>query len=93
VTDVQGRPVPTAGNKIHFAIAGAAKIIGVGNGNPSSQESDKADERSLFNGLAQVIVQSESGSGEMRLTASGEGLQPAQIAINVKPAAGRPMVP
>jgi len=38
--DAQGRGVPVAQNKIHFAIEGAGKIIGVGNGDPSCHEPD-----------------------------------------------------
>jgi len=40
VTDAKGRVVPVAGNKINFAIEGAGKILGVGNGDPSSHEPD-----------------------------------------------------
>ena len=40
VTDAQGRVVPVAGNKINFAIEGAGKILGVGNGDPSCHEPD-----------------------------------------------------
>ena len=39
-------------------IIGTGTIIGVGDGDPSSHEADKASQRSVFNGLAQVIVQS-----------------------------------
>lgn len=38
--DDQGRVVPTANNNVHFAVRGPGKIIGVGNGNPSSLEPD-----------------------------------------------------
>jgi beta-galactosidase len=40
VNDAQGRMVPTAGNPIAFGIQGPGKIIGVGNGDPSSHEPD-----------------------------------------------------
>jgi beta-galactosidase len=40
VEDAKGRVVPVADNNIQFSIAGAGKIIGVGNGNPSSHEAD-----------------------------------------------------
>ena len=59
VVDKQGRQVPTADNLIQFSVEGDAKIIGVGNGDPSSHEPDKILEgnwqRSLFNGKCQVI--------------------------------------
>ena len=40
VNDAQGRMVPIAGNEITFGIQGPGKIIGVGNGDPSSHEPD-----------------------------------------------------
>ena len=39
--DARGRRVPTAGNPITFEITGPGKIIGVGNGDPSSHEPDQ----------------------------------------------------
>jgi beta-galactosidase len=40
VNDARGRRVPVATNEISFAIQGAGKIIGVGNGDTSSHEPD-----------------------------------------------------
>jgi beta-galactosidase len=40
VNDATGRKVPIAGNEITFGIQGPGKIIGVGNGDPSSHEPD-----------------------------------------------------
>jgi beta-galactosidase len=37
--------------------------------------------RSVFNGLAQVIVQSTREAGEIRLTATSPGLAPAVLRI------------
>jgi beta-galactosidase len=37
--------------------------------------------RSVFNGLAQVIVQSKREAGEIRLTATSPGLSPAVVNI------------
>jgi beta-galactosidase len=41
VNDSKNRMVPTANVDLSFEIEGPGKIIGVGNGNPSSHESDK----------------------------------------------------
>ena len=41
VNDAQSRMVPTAANPISFEIAGPGRIIGVGNGDPSSHEPDQ----------------------------------------------------
>ncbi|HXF09950.1 MAG TPA: DUF4982 domain-containing protein, partial [Desulfuromonadaceae bacterium] len=82
VVDAKGRLVPTADHSIHFELSGPGKIIGVGNGNPTSHEADKANERKVFNGYAQVIVQSGSRSGKIQLTATSSGLEAAGCNIN-----------
>jgi beta-galactosidase len=84
--DAAGRPVPTADADIAFDVKGPGRIIGVGNGNPSSHEPDtfpegSAARRRLFNGLAQVLVRSAGGAGEIVLTAKAAGLAPAALAL------------
>ncbi|MGA2750543.1 MAG: beta-galactosidase GalA [Verrucomicrobiota bacterium] len=49
--------------------------------------------RSLFNGLAQIIVQSTRGPGEFKLTASADGLTSATAVLQTQPCAPRPSVP
>jgi beta-galactosidase len=78
VVDREGREVPDANNMIYFKVEGDAKIIGVGNGDPSSHEADKcADglwQRSLFNGKCQVIIQSGTKPGIFKVEASARNL-------------------
>jgi beta-galactosidase len=93
--DAQGRAVPTAGDLIHFNISGEGQLIGVGNGNPNSHEGDKEPRRSLFNGLAQVIVQANKRPGTIHIEAvtdgsGGTNLAPAQLTITTKKVALRP---
>jgi beta-galactosidase len=90
--DGQGRPVPTAQDMIHFTINGDGALIGVGNGNPNCQESDKKPMRSLFNGLAQAILQSTKTAGTIQVTAESRGLAAAQLTINTKQVQPRPSV-
>jgi len=71
--DKEGRAVPTASNLIGFKVAGEGALLGVGNGDPNCQESDKEPKRSLFNGLAQLIVQSVRHAGEIHIEAVKEG--------------------
>jgi beta-galactosidase len=94
VVDAQGRPVPTANVHVKFEAEGEGAIIGVGNGDPNSHEPDKASERSLFNGLAQVIVQSRPGGhGELKLRASASGVQGAETTLALTVADLPPSVP
>lgn len=82
IVDAQGRPVPTADNKVTFAVTGPGSVIGVGNGDASCHESDKASERSAFNGLCMAIVQSKRGeAGPIAMTVSSPGLEAATVAV------------
>jgi beta-galactosidase len=51
INDSEGRLVPTASNEIQFDISGPVKIIGIGNGNPSSHEPDK-----YFEHVSQISI-------------------------------------
>jgi beta-galactosidase len=86
VIDRQNREVPDASNLIHFSVTGDAKIIGVGNGDPSSHEQDKyfdtAAQRYLFNGHCQVIVQTGSTSSMIHFEARGDKLFSAATDIH-----------
>lgn len=91
--DAEGRVVPSASQFVQFEVDGPGNIIGVGNGNPNCHEPEKANRRSLFNGYAQVIVQSHFGSGELALRATSPGLADSEIELDVLPAAALPAVP
>ena len=95
--DQQGRPIPTADYPIHFKISGEGALIGVGNGDPNCQESDKEPMRSLFNGLAQVIVQANRTPGKITVEAFTKDypppkLPPTQVTIMTRKVDIRPAV-
>ena len=91
--DARGRPMPTANFAVHFEIVGG-RIIGLGNGDANSHEPETGDARRLYNGLAQVIVQTEEGgTGPLVLRARAEGLKPAEARIVVRADRGPPSVP
>jgi beta-galactosidase len=52
VKDAKGRMVPTADNQISFTLEGPGKIIGIGNGNPTSHEPDR-----YFESVKQVKIE------------------------------------
>jgi beta-galactosidase len=92
IEDKHGRLVPIADNEVRFEVSGAGKIIGVGNGNPSSHEPDKASKRQAFNGLCMVIVQSLKQAGELRLVAESARLESASLVILCEKVTLRPAV-
>ena len=95
LVDSAGRAIPTADAPIGFKITGEGKLLGVGNGDPNCQESDKAPKRSLFSGLAQVIVQASRMPGAIHLEATtefpGPKLPAATLTIQTRAAAARPI--
>ena len=109
IIDSQRRFVPVADNLVHFELTGPGVIIGVGNGDPVSHEPDvflpdtnanaadkpssPAWQRHVFNGLAQVIVQSAQKPGTIQLTARADGLEPSALEITVQPCTPRPALP
>ncbi len=124
VLDSQNRIVPTASNQVTFETDGPGKILGVGNGDPSSHEPDKPPSelydshgalifarltgggtaaaanslqllttRRVFNGFAQLIVQSKMQPGEIRVSASSPALGSASITIQSLPAVNLAVVP
>lgn len=54
VVDSKDLIVPTANNEIQFDIEGEGKIIGVGNGNPSSHEPDRYFETIITNNIVDL---------------------------------------
>jgi len=94
--DGTGRAVPTAAILVDFIVTGEGALIGAGNGDPNCHESDKEPRRSLFNGLAQVILQSTKTPGTIEIEAQVNvrhvSIAPAKIAITTKAVELRPAV-
>jgi beta-galactosidase len=93
IADDKGRFVPAADNLVEFSLTGPGRIIGVGNGDPLSQDSEKEPRRKAFNGLCQVLVQTTQTAGEIELKASSADLKPMSIKFQAHPPTARPSVP
>jgi beta-galactosidase len=92
--DSEGRVVPTADIPVKFELSGPGKIIGLGNGDPTCHEPEKGNAHRLFNGYAQVILQTQAnGSGPLVLRASAAGLTSGEATIQVNAAPEPPFVP
>jgi len=84
VVDAQGRVVPTADSTVTFRVTGAGHVAGVGNGDPSDHDPDKADFRRAFNGLCMVIVGGNENPGVIHLTATSPGLKAADLGLTAR---------
>jgi beta-galactosidase len=84
VVDKDGNLCETADNQLHFELIGDGVLLGVGNGDPNSHESDHLPERKLFAGHAQAIVQTLPGAEKLKFRAVGEGLEAAEVTLEVR---------
>jgi beta-galactosidase len=93
VVDAKGRPVPRATDLVTFKVSGPAALIGVGNGDPTSHEPDKADHRRAFNGLCAGLLQTRRGAaGAVRVEAFAPGLKSGVAALTTVAGPLRPAV-
>jgi beta-galactosidase len=94
VVDAQGRVVPTADQLVTFTVTGPGSIIGLNNGDPTNHEPEKGTQHQVYNGLAQIIVQSQfAGQGKLMLHAASATLASGNATIDIAPSAARPAVP
>ena len=76
--------MPITDNEVTFRVSGAGKLIGVGNGDPTDQESDKGTSRKAFSGFCMAIVQSGKTAGNITVEATSPGLASASVTIDGK---------
>lgn len=84
IVDESGELCPTANNLVNFAVTGSGKMAAVGNGDPTCIESYQAAQRSAFNGLCLLMVQSTEKSGVIKIVATSEGLTQASLTVQTK---------
>ena len=91
VQDAKGRVVPDACPMLSFHLEGEGHILGVGNGDPSFLGEDHPKQRDChdfsipaFNGLAQVLIQSNRQPSTLTLTAQSDGLTTGSMSIVAK---------
>lgn len=88
IQDKKGRIVPDACPLLTFHLEGGGRILGVGNGDPAYLRSDhpqdidsKEFQIPAFNGLAQVIVQSNQLPAALTLSATANSLKTGSIQL------------
>ncbi|MDT7817168.1 MAG: beta-galactosidase [Acidobacteriaceae bacterium] len=92
VHDSKGRVVPITDNEVTFKVSGSGRLIGVGNGDPTDQASDKGTSRKAFSGYCMAIVQSTKQVGDVTVEATSQGLAPATVTITAKAVTLRPQL-
>ena len=79
--DKKGRRVQTTAADVTFAVEGSAEIVGVVNGDITSEELTVGTQRRLYNGTCSVILRSTRQSGPVVLTATAAGMKPVKLTM------------
>lgn len=85
--DAKGHPVENAVDYVTVRIEGPARLLGMDNGDSTDYDEYKTDTRKLFSGKLLAVIASTGESGDIRVVASGEGLQECQVLLEAKPCA------
>ena len=84
ILDAESSVVPNAGNRVSFRLTGAGRILGVGNGNPSDHDSDKADQRNAFHGRCLAVIGAGAKPGVLQLMVTSPGLSSATMTFQTQ---------
>jgi beta-galactosidase len=84
IVDANGNVCPLADNEIKFTLDGHGIIAGVDNGDATNHESFQGHQHKVYHGLGLVVLQAGDKTGEIKLTASAEGLEGANMTVVVK---------
>lgn len=82
--DSKNRRNPGASQQLTFAVEGPAEIVGVINGDMTSNELTVGNTRKLYDGSASVILRSTTEPGTVTLTVTAPGLKPVKQTFTTK---------
>jgi beta-galactosidase len=83
VVDQDGLVHPNADHELFFTVQGEGEIAAVGSSNPVSTERYRGNQRRAHRGRCLVVVKSLGEPGTVRLRAQADGLDEAEILIQV----------
>lgn len=82
--DKKGRRVQGSDAEVNFSVSGPAEIVGVINGDITSNELTVGDSRKLYKGTVTVILRSKRQSGKVVLTSKAEGLKASVLRLRTE---------
>ena len=89
VVDKDGNMVPYAENRVNIKVEGAGKLVGVDNGSAPDHDSYKGSSRKAFGGKMLAIVQADRNAGDIKITASADGISlPTTVTVKAKAVSG-----
>lgn len=80
--DKDGNPVENARNRMNVTVNGAARLVGLDNGDSTDYEQYKSSSRKLFYGKLLIMIAAKTEPGMIELTVSSPGLLSETIHLN-----------
>lgn len=77
-----GVRVPDAAQEVTFDVRGPARLLGIGNGDPSNTEAPRGHVHQAYEGRGLAILQSTTTPGAVTVTATAPGLTPATVVLH-----------
>ncbi|MBR6172386.1 MAG: DUF4982 domain-containing protein [Eubacterium sp.] len=89
VLDAEGREVRNARNRMQVTVNGAARLVGLDNGDSTDYDPYQCCSRRLFSGKLMAILASTEEAGEVTMDVTSPGLAPVQLSFSTTPAEKR----
>ena len=85
VVDRDGNRIPNAAQTVTFEVAGAGRLIGVGNADLTNGTPVTGSQTKLYEGRAVAVVRSAADSGKITIRATAPGLTAGEAVLVVEP--------
>jgi hypothetical protein len=84
VVDRDGNRIPDGAQAVTFEVAGAGRLVGVGNADLTDGTPATGDHTKLYEGRAVAVVRSGAGSGKITIRATAPGLTAGEAVLAVE---------
>lgn len=85
MADKDGYPVKNARNRVQVSVEGAARLVGLDNGDSTDYDSYKATSRRLFSGKLLAVLAAKTEPGEIVMRVSSVGLPEERLVLQALP--------
>lgn len=86
VLDADGNYVANANNRVRVEVSGAARLVGLDNGDSTDYDQYKGDSRKLFMGRLIIMAAAGTNAGKAAIKVTSPSLESAEIEIDCKEA-------
>ena len=85
LVDAAGTRIPDSKTEVKFTASGPGSVIAVDSGNMANHEQFQGTQRQLYEGTAVAILRATGTTGQIKVTASAEGVPTATLTLRTAP--------